>query len=165
MVKVPKYIHDASNDVPWLPERFQDGSVMAQAYCIHEWYDGCGADAGMQWKGYRNWRTLIFQRGKLGGMGGTGSHGCGEHRRTPENSQEEILHNSQPSTHATILIGYLPVMKLDCYNEATRSVQGYQLFHHCMGMIFRSLIKARVEGVEIVYADGWIQHVYVILAA
>ena len=22
--------------------------------------NGCGADVGMWWKGYRNWRTLIF---------------------------------------------------------------------------------------------------------
>ena len=72
---------------------------------------------------------------------------------------------SQPSTHTTILVGYLPVVKLDCYNKATRSVQGYWLFYHCMGMIFRSLIKARVEGVEMVCADRWIQDVYVILAA
>ena len=37
---------------------------------------------------------LIFQRGKLGGMGGKKSHGCGEHWRTLENAQDEILHNS-----------------------------------------------------------------------
>ena len=94
MVKVPKYICDASNDVPWLPKRFWDGSVIAQAYCIRDWYDGCGADAGMWWKGYGNRRVLIFWRGELGEMGRTGSHGCGEHWRTLENAQEEILCNS-----------------------------------------------------------------------
>ena len=96
MVKVPKYIHDASDDVPWLPERFWDGSVIAQAYCIHDWYDGCGADVGMWQKGYGNWRTLIFRRGKLDGMGVMGSHGCREHWRTLENAQEEILCNNEP---------------------------------------------------------------------
>ena len=71
----------------------------------------------------------------------------------------------QPSTHATILLGYLPVAKLDCYNEASRSLQGYRLFHHCLGMIFESLIKAGTEGVEMVCADGWIRRVFIILAA
>ena len=71
----------------------------------------------------------------------------------------------QPSSHATILIGYLPVAKLDCFNEASRSLQGYRLFHHCMGMIFRSLNKAGAEGVEMVCTDGWIRQVYIILAA
>ena len=39
------------------------------------------------------------------------------------NISKNIQH--QPLTHATILIGYLPVVKLDCYNEAMHSVQGY----------------------------------------
>ena len=67
--------------------------------------------------------------------------------------------------HATIFIGYLPVAKLDCYSEASHLLQGYWLFHHCMGMIFKSLIEAGREGVEMVYTDGWIWWVYVILAA
>jgi hypothetical protein len=71
----------------------------------------------------------------------------------------------QPSAHATILVGYLPVAKLDCYSEATRSLQGYRLFHHCMGIIFGSLVKAGKDGVKMVCADGWIRHVYIILAA
>ena len=52
----------------------------------------------MQRKCYGNQRTLIFQRGKLGRMGGTKSCGCGEHQRTPENAQEEILHNKSDDT-------------------------------------------------------------------
>ena len=94
MVKVPKYVCDVSDDILWLPKRFWEGSVISQAYCICDWYDGWGADAGMQQKGYGNWKMLIFQRGELGGMGGTKSHGCREHRRTPENAQDEILCNT-----------------------------------------------------------------------
>ena len=55
--------------------------MIAWAYCICDGYDGCGADVGMQQKGYGNRKMLIFQRGELGRMGGTKSCGCGEHWR------------------------------------------------------------------------------------
>jgi hypothetical protein len=71
----------------------------------------------------------------------------------------------QPSTHATILVGYLPVAKLHCYTEATRSLNGYRLFHACMSKIFDCLVKAGNEGVEMVCADGYVRKVYPILAA
>ena len=79
------------------------------------------------------------------------------------NVSKNIRH--QPSMHATMLVGYLPVAKLECYSEATHSLQGYRLFHHCMGMILKTLIKAGKEGVEMVCADGWIRQVHAILAA
>jgi hypothetical protein len=71
----------------------------------------------------------------------------------------------QPSAHATILAAYLPITKLDCYSEATRSLQGYRLFHHCMSVIFKSLVTAGKDGVEMVCADSRIRRVYIILAA
>ena len=70
----------------------------------------------------------------------------------------------QPSTHATILLGYLPVTKLNCYSETTWSLQGYCLFHHCMSLFLDSLIEAGKHGVEICCADGFIHCVYPILA-
>ena len=106
MVKAPKYACDVSNDVPLQPERFREGSMIAWAYCICDGSDRCGADAGMWWKGYGNQKTLIFQRDELGGMGGMKSCGCGEHWRTLENVQDEILCNSisplglNPEVHA-----------------------------------------------------------------
>ncbi|KAF8868642.1 hypothetical protein BD779DRAFT_1614940 [Infundibulicybe gibba] len=70
-----------------------------------------------------------------------------------------------PSAHATVLLGYLPVPKLSCYSDATRSLAGYHLFHYCMGKILASLVEAGKTGVEMVCADGFVRLIYPILAA
>ncbi|KAG1904176.1 uncharacterized protein F5891DRAFT_1126617 [Suillus fuscotomentosus] len=59
----------------------------------------------------------------------------------------------QASARATVLIGYLPAGKLDCFTLDARSLAGYRLFHHCM------------SSVEMVCADSQIWHVHPILAA
>ncbi|KIJ12243.1 hypothetical protein PAXINDRAFT_14867 [Paxillus involutus ATCC 200175] len=60
----------------------------------------------------------------------------------------------QPSMHASVLLGYLPTTKLECFSEAQHSVEQYCLFHYCMAQILEPLISAGKEGVLVTCPDG-----------
>ncbi|KAG1845205.1 hypothetical protein F4604DRAFT_1884337 [Suillus subluteus] len=71
----------------------------------------------------------------------------------------------QPSKHATVLIAYLPISKLECFMRDTRSVERYHLFHYCMSQVLEPLVRAGMDGVDVTCPDRQVRRMYPIVAA
>jgi hypothetical protein len=70
----------------------------------------------------------------------------------------------KPSKHAMMLTAYLPCPKLDHIKDKDeRSCILPTLFHDCFTIITRPLIKAGLEGVEMICGDGFIRKVHPVL--
>ncbi|KAF9016925.1 hypothetical protein BDZ89DRAFT_903167, partial [Hymenopellis radicata] len=79
------------------------------------------------------------------------------------NIAKEVRRNV--SSHATVLIGYIPVGKFDCYTDSAKQFARYRAFHSCMEIITETLAKAGETGVPMTCSDGFIRAVYPIYAA
>ncbi|KZV63194.1 hypothetical protein PENSPDRAFT_590307 [Peniophora sp. CONT] len=72
----------------------------------------------------------------------------------------------QPSKHAMVLLGYIPVTKLNrIFYEKDRKVEGHRLFHFAMKQLLAPLVEAGSKGVEMTCADGFVRRVFPILFA
>jgi hypothetical protein len=71
----------------------------------------------------------------------------------------------QPSSHGSVLIGYLPVAKLLNFPESARSNAQYRLYHQSMRTLLEPLVKAGTDGINMTCADGFVRRVFPILAA
>ena len=70
-----------------------------------------------------------------------------------------------PSSHATILIRYLPIGNFECFNDKNRKVMHYQTFHTHMSFILRSLITASEKRVLMACADNKLHQVWPVVTA
>ncbi|CAE6421957.1 unnamed protein product [Rhizoctonia solani] len=71
----------------------------------------------------------------------------------------------RPSEHAMVLIGYLPIAKLNWItNNEERRQQRWNLYHSALSVILEPLRKAARNGEEMLCSDGWIRRVHPILA-
>ncbi|KAG1738002.1 hypothetical protein EDB19DRAFT_1909445 [Suillus lakei] len=68
------------------------------------------------------------------------------------NITKDICH--QPSKHATVLIGYLPISKMPHFKDDEGQQSGrYRLFHNCMWLVMKPLVDPGAHGVDMICAN------------
>ena len=72
-----------------------------------------------------------------------------------------------PSMHGTVLLGYLPIGKFECYaSPMARKLAAYQVFHTAIKTILTTLVAAiHAGGFMAVCADRIIRRILPVLAA
>jgi hypothetical protein len=70
-----------------------------------------------------------------------------------------------PNLHASFLVRYFPVTKVECFTKQTRSKASADLFHYCMGKIVGPLKESGNSGIKIGCADGLVRLCFLLLAA
>ena len=78
------------------------------------------------------------------------------------NISKAIQH--QPSSHGSILIGYLPVTKLTSFSEGTQSNAQHRLFYQAMRTLLQPLVATGHNGVLMTCADAKVRKIFPILA-
>jgi Plavaka transposase len=66
----------------------------------------------------------------------------------------------QPSSHGSVLIGYLPVAKLLNFPKSACSNAQYRLYHQSMRTLLEPLVKAGTDGINMTCADGFVRRVF-----
>ena len=79
------------------------------------------------------------------------------------NIEKDTRHSS--SSRATVLIGYIPITKLECFSKQKQKTQGQQIFHDCMKALLKPLVDAGKNGVYMACTDGLMHWVFPILVA
>jgi hypothetical protein len=69
------------------------------------------------------------------------------------------------SSGASMLVGYLPVTKLECFKKDSRPKALADLFHLCMGKLVEPLRKPGREGVVVGCSDNFARRGHTVLAA
>ncbi|KAJ7055382.1 hypothetical protein C8F01DRAFT_1321222, partial [Mycena amicta] len=71
----------------------------------------------------------------------------------------------RPSSGATVLLGYIPVAKMEIFEKNKRSEVIAQLFHDCLSAMLEPVRKTGMHGVAMECFDGFVRMIHAVLAA
>ncbi|KAJ7062668.1 hypothetical protein C8F01DRAFT_985774 [Mycena amicta] len=71
----------------------------------------------------------------------------------------------RPSSGATVLLGYIPVVKMESFEKNNRSDVIAQLFHDCLSVMLEPVRNVGMDGVAMECFDGFVRMMHAVLAA